>query len=86
MILRTLSKIWRDQATALVIMPNWRGQIWNDLQRRLTVSSVVLGKAEDILIAGAVMKENQLKLPPGNLMAIKMTGIGQEKYCSGECL
>ncbi|KAA6353046.1 MAG: hypothetical protein EZS28_051426 [Streblomastix strix] len=56
MILRNLSKIWRDQATALVIMPNWRGQIWNDLQRRLTVSSVVLGREDDILIAGAVMK------------------------------
>ncbi|KAA6362930.1 MAG: hypothetical protein EZS28_041543, partial [Streblomastix strix] len=56
-------------------MPNWRGQIWNDLQRRLTVSSVVLGRAEDILIAGAVMKENQLKLQPGNLIAIKMTEV-----------
>ncbi|KAA6360466.1 MAG: hypothetical protein EZS28_044006 [Streblomastix strix] len=85
MILRTLTKLDRERATALVIMLDWKGQIWNDLQHKLSVSSVVLGKAEEILKVGEMMKKNELKLLPGNLIAIKMTGTGQEKFCSERC-
>ncbi|KAA6387774.1 MAG: hypothetical protein EZS28_016700 [Streblomastix strix] len=83
MILRTLSKIWRGQATALVIMPNLREQFCNELQYKLTESLVVSGKAEEIKIVGDVMKKNELKLPPENLKAIKMISIGQEKFYPG---
>jgi hypothetical protein len=80
LILRTLMKIARDKATALVILPRWRGQVWSNLQKRLTVEEVRLGKSEKILQVGARMDLDHLKLPPGEHIAIKMTGIGMENH------
>ncbi|KAA6379781.1 MAG: putative reverse transcriptase, partial [Streblomastix strix] len=70
MILRTLRKILKNKTTALVILPSWKGQIWSELQKQLTVSEMRLSKAEIILKVDPVMTMNQFKLLTRELLAV----------------
>jgi hypothetical protein len=50
-----------------MIAPDWKGQIWTPILKRLSVKKVVLGNAEDILEKGSLMRKKDLCLPPGNM-------------------
>jgi hypothetical protein len=51
------------------IAPSWKGQVWTDLLKKLTISTIPLGKSENVLISGKMMTKRELHLPPGNLNA-----------------
>ncbi|KAA6372347.1 MAG: hypothetical protein EZS28_032126 [Streblomastix strix] len=85
MILRTLRKILEDKTTVLIIQYSWKEQIWSEFYKLLAVSKMNLGKAEMVLKADPVMNLNQLKLPPGALLAAKMTSMHHENNCLEVC-
>jgi hypothetical protein len=70
MIVRSLEKIRQDRAMAIVIAPNWPGQIWSKNLRQLTVRGpVVLGRCDEVLQMGRTMLQRDYALPPGDLAA-----------------
>jgi hypothetical protein len=67
LILQALRKFEREGREAILIVPDWKGQIWTPLQTRLLVQKLVLGEAEVVLEKGPDMKKKELALPPGNI-------------------
>jgi hypothetical protein len=67
LILRSLQKFEREGKVAVLVVPDWKGQIWTPIVKRLIVNKVVLGNAEDTLVKGTLMKRKDLSLPPGNM-------------------
>jgi hypothetical protein len=49
LILKALRKFEREGKVAVVVVPDWKGQIWTPLLKRMSVQKLVLGDAEDIL-------------------------------------
>jgi hypothetical protein len=69
LLLRVLKKFKEEGKIAILIAPAWKGQVWSDLLERMTISTIPLGKSENALIPGKMMKKRELHLPPGNLNA-----------------
>jgi hypothetical protein len=67
LILRSLQKFEREGKVAVLVVPDWKGQIWTPIVKSLCVNKVVLGNAEDTLVKGTLMKKKDLSLPTGNL-------------------
>jgi hypothetical protein len=66
MITRSLLKIRKDRARAVLVIPYWRGMIWQALLNTLTVKGpVMLGRCEDVLQMGPGMRQQRASLPPG---------------------
>jgi hypothetical protein len=49
LILKALRKFEREERVAVVVVPDWKGQICTPLLKRLAVQKLVLGDAEDVL-------------------------------------
>jgi hypothetical protein len=60
LILRSHQKFEREGSVGVMIAPDWKGQIWTLILRRLSVKKVVLGNEEDILKKGSLMKKKGL--------------------------
>ncbi|KAA6361738.1 MAG: hypothetical protein EZS28_042735, partial [Streblomastix strix] len=68
--MKTLAKVEKDKAQALIMVPTWRGQLWANFLNRMSVKKVDLWFAEQILNPGKSKADNPLvKLPPGKLEA-----------------
>jgi hypothetical protein len=67
LILKALSKFEGEGREAVLIVPDWKGQIWTPLLKKLSVQKLVLGDAEVVLEKGPDMKKKELALPPGNI-------------------
>jgi hypothetical protein len=67
LILQALRKFEREGKEAVLIVPDWKGQIWTPLLKKLSVQKLVLGDAEVVLEKGPDMKKKELALPPGNI-------------------
>ena len=75
-----LNKVYRQQATAIVIAPRWRGAPWMHLIRQMAVSKpIVLGSCDEVLEMGPGMRASRAALPPGDLMAVLVKGPGQQQ-------
>ncbi|KAA6328108.1 MAG: hypothetical protein EZS28_053754, partial [Streblomastix strix] len=61
---RTLVKVQKDKAEAVIIIPDWKGQIWDQLLKEMTVKEVVQGWAEEVLEKGKTMVDLNLHLLP----------------------
>jgi hypothetical protein len=57
LILQALRKFQREGKEAILIVPDWKGQIWTPLLKRLSVQKLVLGDAEIVLEKGPDMKK-----------------------------
>jgi hypothetical protein len=66
---RCLRKVLAENASALVVVPNWKGQSWNNLLNKLSKKMLIIGKSEDVLLPGKIMNRKGDKLPPGFLAA-----------------
>jgi hypothetical protein len=66
---KVLRKFKEEGKIAILIAPAWKGQVWSDLLGRMTISTIPLGKSENALIPGKMMKKRELHLTPGNLNA-----------------
>jgi hypothetical protein len=75
LLIRCLEKVCREHATAVLVLPAWRGQLWTPLLRSLmTGQMVTLGKADRVLQMGPKMQKKGAKLPPGTMMAVLIHG------------
>jgi hypothetical protein len=74
-ILKCLRKIIQDRTRAILILPAWEGQAWDDLLHRVTIRSINLGKSADILQPGSRMLANGTRLPPGTLLMCHVDGL-----------
>jgi hypothetical protein len=74
MLVRCLQKVRTDHATAVLIAPDWRGQIWTPLLRRMTVRAATLGTAAATLQMGAEMRRKSGSLPTGKIVAYLIRG------------
>jgi hypothetical protein len=52
LLLKVLRKFQKEGKTIILIAPSWKGQVWTDLLKKLTVSTIPLGKSENVLIKG----------------------------------
>jgi hypothetical protein len=68
LILQALRKFEREGKEAVLIVPDWKGQIWTPLLKRFSVQKLVLGDAEVVLEKVPDMKKKELALPPGNVV------------------
>jgi hypothetical protein len=75
LLMRCLMKIRQDCATAILIAPNWRGAIWMEMLRKMTMKQpVILGICMEVLEMGPSMKDTGALLPPGELAAYLVQG------------
>jgi ribonuclease HI len=75
LLTRCLEKVSREHASAVLVLPAWRGQLWTPMLQKLRVGpAVILGAAEKILQMGPKMLKKGAKLPPGKMMAVMIQG------------
>ena len=74
LLVRCLVKIKQERAAAVIIVPDWQGMLWSSTLQAMTVRSVTVGNAEDVLQMGPKMRRNGAKLPPGRLVAVLVQG------------
>jgi hypothetical protein len=67
LILPALRKFEREGKEAVLVVPDWKGQIWTPLLKKLSVQKLILGDAEVVLEKGPDMRKKELALPPGNI-------------------
>jgi hypothetical protein len=67
LILKALRKFEREGKEAVLVVPDWKGQIWTPLLKKLSVQKLVLGDAEVVLEKGPDMKKKELALPLDNI-------------------
>jgi hypothetical protein len=72
LIMRCLQRIEREEVEAVLVVPNWPSQIWWPIVVQRAKAIVVLGKGEEVLVTGKSMREMNTKLPPGELVMVKM--------------
>jgi hypothetical protein len=68
MVPRVLLKIEIEQVPTVIVTPLWPSQPWWPQLMKLAKHSVTLGKAEELLLPGPMMRKRETKLPPGELM------------------
>jgi hypothetical protein len=67
LIYRALQKFSREGKMGVLITPDWKGQIWSPLLRKMSIRKIVLGPSRNVLRKGPLMKKRNLCLPPGNI-------------------
>jgi hypothetical protein len=86
-IMKTLAKVEKDRAQAVIVVPTWRGQLWTNLLNRMSVKRVDLGLSEQIQKPGKLIADNPLvKLSPGRMEAHLAISTVREKISSGRWL
>lgn len=70
LILQTLRKIEREGAQTLLLLPGWRGQVWEKDLERLETGKVIFPSSAEVLEEGRWMIARQTKLPPGPYLAV----------------
>ncbi|KAA6371021.1 MAG: putative Transposon Tf2-6 polyprotein, partial [Streblomastix strix] len=82
---RCLKRVLQERIQALIITPKWEGQYWWPLLQQMTVNSLNLGQADQILKNGTIANRKGWALPPGELLASLISGKkeeNKEKTCS----
>jgi hypothetical protein len=58
LIMKSLRKFEEEVKLAALIVPDWKGQPWSSLLRKLSIAKVKLGPSEKVLIKGNLMMKN----------------------------
>jgi ribonuclease HI len=66
---KTLSKIRRENARAILIAPAWRSQPWSPLLSRLSLQRTTLGTFEETMETTPRFRKEGWQLPPGQVVA-----------------
>jgi hypothetical protein len=69
LILKVLQKFREKRKIIILIVPSWKVQVWSSLLKSLTISTILLGKSENVLMKGKDIKKRDLQLQPGSLNA-----------------
>jgi hypothetical protein len=71
-ISRVIQKVEAEEVKAVIVVPNWPSQHWWPHLMNLAKKTVTLGRAEEILLRGRSMEEKGTKLPPGEMLMIRV--------------
>jgi hypothetical protein len=83
LIFRTLRKVEQVRAKGVIILPDWKGQVWAPLLQRLSLDVLRLGPYLETMRKTHKMAARGLLLPPGNAVAHFLgTKTMAEKSCS----
>jgi ribonuclease HI len=69
LISRTMSKAEREQTQAILILPAWKGQVWEQILHRIATAWLILGSYEQVMVTTPRFKEEGWRLPPGDVLA-----------------
>jgi hypothetical protein len=69
LIQRCLNKVRQEKIVAVVITPFWLGQWWSTALQAMSMKSIVIGEAQNVLEKGPLMLKIGDKLPPGQIVA-----------------
>jgi ribonuclease HI len=72
LIMQTIQKAIAEQATGVLIVPDWRGQTWSPLLAQLSETQTTLGPYLTTMIRTEAMERKGWLLPPGNVIAHTM--------------
>jgi hypothetical protein len=72
LISKCIQRLELEKVEAVLVVPNWPSQIWWPRLDQLARERIVLGKGEEVLVMGRSMKESGTKLPPGELVMIRI--------------
>jgi hypothetical protein len=72
LIPRCIQKLEMERIPAILIVPYWPSQAWWPTLSPLVKAVSNLGKGEEILIKGENMKASNTKLPPGEILMIRI--------------
>jgi hypothetical protein len=75
LLLKVLRKFQEEGKIAILIAPSWKGQVWTDLIKKLTISTIPLGKSKNVLSKGRTMIKRELQLLPGNINAYLLRNL-----------
>jgi hypothetical protein len=70
MLTKTLNKLNRSQAIALVIAPLWKNQPWFPVLQRMARKAINLGPFADVMTTTPRFTREGWKLPPGIVQAV----------------
>ncbi|KAA6394583.1 MAG: hypothetical protein EZS28_009887 [Streblomastix strix] len=62
-----------------MIVPHWPGQLWWMQLKEITVGEKELGESEKVLEMGSKMWKRNLKVPPGRILALDVSGDKKEQ-------
>jgi ribonuclease HI len=84
---RTLAKLRREPAAAIVILPAWRTQPWMPALARLMTNKLELGTFDEVMETTSRFKQEGWRLPPGRVWAVTlgmrtMKGSASSEDCS----
>jgi hypothetical protein len=72
-----------ENVPALLIVPFWPAQPWWPDLMKLANRYMILGKGEDVLLAGGRMKKKKKRLPPGKMIAVLSEAKVEKSYSNG---
>jgi ribonuclease HI len=81
---RTIAKVRREAARAIVIAPNWRGQPWDPMLTQLAQAELQLATFEEIMITTPRFKREGWQLPPGTVRAVLLATRTTQESVSSE--
>jgi ribonuclease HI len=70
LILKTISKAEREKTEAILIIPAWKGQPWQETLDGMTKAWMTLGSDEHVMITTPRFKDEGWRLPPGEVLAV----------------
>ncbi|KAA6378686.1 MAG: hypothetical protein EZS28_025789 [Streblomastix strix] len=62
----------KNEAESVIVLPNWKRHIQDQLLNEIIVKEVVSGQAEEILEKGKTMIDLNLQFRPGKIKAIRL--------------
>jgi hypothetical protein len=72
MILKTVQKALNDGALGVLVLPDWKGQTWEDCLRRVRKRVTILGPFEEVMELTPRFRSEGWRLPPGNVQVVSL--------------
>ncbi|KAA6314576.1 MAG: hypothetical protein EZS28_055560 [Streblomastix strix] len=76
---RIIRKIVEERAQGIMIVPHWPGQLWWTQLKKIAVSEREIGESEKVLEMGLKMRMRNLKVPPGRMLVLEVSGGKMEQ-------
>jgi ribonuclease HI len=70
LILRTVNKAEKEKAEAILIVPAWKGQPWDQTLKGMCKAWMSLGKFEHVMVTTPRFRDEGWRLPPGDVLAV----------------
>jgi hypothetical protein len=69
---RTIKKLMKEGAQAMLVAPNWKGQPWSPMLAELAQRSRILGSFEQVMETTARFRSEGWCLPPGDVQVVTL--------------